>query len=307
MSRLHEMAQEYLAIRRSLGFKLKGHDRMLSDFLDQLEASGSTTITTAAAVFWATSRPELSSLRCSQRLSVVRGFTRYLSCLDPESEVPPSDMLPHRSERRTPYLYSQEEITRLVEAAGALGPELRGATYATYLGLIAVTGMRMGEAIALDRDDVDLGAGTLTIRETKFKKHRRLPLHHSTVAALNRYTALRDRLCSRTIVPAFFVSMRGTRLLDVCVHGTFNKLLVAAGLDSKDGIHPRIHSLRHSFAVATLSDWHRQGVDPAGQISVLAAYLGHGDPAYTYWYLQACPELLGLAADRLERWEGGCR
>jgi integrase len=308
MNALRQSAREYVAVRRSLGFKLRGHDRLLDDFLDHLDASGSRSITVAAAVSWATSRTDLSLVRWSQRLSVVRGFASYVQCLDPDTEVPPKDLLPSRRARRTPYLYSEADISRLVGAAAALRPELRGATYTAYFGLLAVTGMRMGEAIGLDRADVDLGRGIVMIDDAKFRKHRRLPLHGSAVAALSQYSEIRDRLCPRPRVPAFFLSTRGTRLLDPCVHETFNSLLGVVGLDPRPGVENlRLHGLRHSFAVATVRDWYRQGADPTGRISVLSAYLGHGDPAYTYWYLQACPELLGLAAERLERWEGRSR
>jgi integrase/recombinase XerD len=308
MNRLRQAAREYVAIRRSLGFKLRGHDRLLDDFLDHLEASGASAVSVAAALSWATSRTDVSLVRRSQRLSVVRGFARYLQCLDPDTEVPPPDLLACRRERRTPYLYSGADIARLLGAAATLRPELRAATYAAYFGLLAVTGMRMGEAIGLDRADVDLGAGLVMIDEAKFRKHRRLPLHGSAVAALVHYAEVRDQLCPTPRAPAFFLSTRGTRLLAVCVHETFNKLIGVVGLDPGPGTErARVHDLRHTFAVATVRDWHRQGADPTGRISVLSAYLGHADPAYTYWYLQACPELLGLAAERLERWEGGRR
>jgi integrase/recombinase XerD len=308
MNALRQAAPEYIAIRRSLGFKLRGHDRLLDDFIDHLEASGSTTITMVAALSWATSRSDVSVVRRSQRLSVVRGFASYVQCLDPDTEVPSKDLLPCRRERRAPYLYSDADISRLLGAAATLRPELRGATYAAYFGLLAVTGMRMGEAIGLDRAHVDLDGGLVMINDAKFRKHRRLPIHSSAVAALSQYSEIRDRLCPRPRVPAFFVSTRGTRLLDPCVHQTFNRLLGVIGLDPRpSGEHPRLHGLRHSFAVATVRDWYRQGADPTGRISVLSAYLGHSDPAYTYWYLQACPELLGLAAERLERWEGRSR
>ncbi len=304
MSGLRQAAADYLAVRRALGFKLRGHDRLLADFLDELERSGATTVTVSAAVAWATAPADVSAVRWSQRLSVVRGFARHLQCLDPATEVPPADTLACRRHRQTAYLYSEDDIARLVQAASALRPALRGATHHAFFGLLAVTGMRIGEAIGLDRGDVDLDAGVVQIDAAKFRKHRRLPLHPSTVAALGRYTKVRDQLCPTPKVPSFFVSTRGTRLIDVCVHGVFNKLVDAVGLWPPPGAgRPRVHGLRHSFAVATVRDWYRQGADPGGKLSLLSAFLGHADPAYTYWYLQACPELLGLAAERLDRWE----
>lgn len=308
MSRLRQAAADYLAVRRALGFKLRGHDRLLDDFLDYLEHSGATTLTVSAAVTWATAPAEVSAVRWAQRLSVVRGFARHLQCLDPKVEVPPDDVLACRRQRPAPYVYSGDDIAELLRAAATLRPALRAATHESFFGLLAVTGMRIGEAIRLDRADVDLDAGVIHINNTKFAKHRRVPLHESTVAALRRYSQIRDELCPAPKVPSFFVSTRGTRLLDVCVHGVFNNLVDAAGLGAQPGAsRPRVHGLRHSFAVATLRDWHRQGLDPAGKLSLLSAVLGHADPAYTYWYLQACPELLGLAAERLEQWEGDRR
>lgn len=304
MKSRQQAAIDYLAVRRALGFKLLGHDRLLVDFLDYLEDSDAATITCAAALAWATGRPNASPTQWAHRLSVVRGFARHLQCVDPTVEVPPPDLLSRPRYHPAAYLYSEADITRLLEAAGTLRPALRGATYQPLLGLLSVTGMRIGEAIGLDREHVDLRAGVLHIPLTKFRKHRRLPLHESTCAALRAYLQVRDQLCPHPKAPSFFVSIRGTRLLDATVHHVFRKLLIEIGLEPQpDGTGPKVHSLRHTFAVATVRDWHREGADPTGKLSLLSAYLGHADPAYTYWYLQACPELLGLAAERLERWQ----
>ncbi len=254
---------------------------------------------------WATRPVGVQPVRCAQRLCAVRGFARYLHALDPTVEVPPTDLLPYRRQRPAPYLYSQADIIRLIAAASLLRPALRAATYHTLFGLLAVTGMRVGEAIRLDSDDVDLHAGVLVITQTKFGKHRRLPLHPSTVAALRGYGEERDELCRRPTAPSFFVSTRGTRLLYPCVHAAFTQLLACTGLDAPAGAgNPRIHGLRHSFAVATLRDWYRDGADVAAKLPILSAYLGHAHPASTYWYLSAAPDLLALAAERLEHTEG---
>lgn len=305
MNGLHQQAREHLAIRRALGFKLRGHDFLLEDYIDYLDEIGSSAITAETAVAWAT-RPAVQPVRWAQRLCAVRGFARYLHGLDPAVDILPDDLLVARRQRPQPYLYSQADIARLLEAASALEPALRASTHETLFGLLAVTGMRIGEAIALDRNDVDLEAGMLDITDAKFRKHRRLPLHPSGVTALRRYAELRDELCAGPKGPSFFVSTRGTRLLDACVRDVFRKLVNHIGLSaqSRATTRPRIHDLRHTFAVATLRDWYRSGFDVAGRLPVLSAYLGHGHPASTYWYLQACPELLRLAAQRLERWEG---
>lgn len=308
MNRLRHDAAGYLMMRRALGFKLRGHDRLLEDFLALLERRGDSTITTEAALAWATAPAGVSPIRWAQRLAVVRGFARHLHGLDPAVEVPPVDLLACRRERPTPYLYSQHDIVRLLEAAATLRPTLRGATHETFFGLLAATGIRVGEAIHLDRADVDLDAGVLDINDAKFRKHRRLPLHRSTVAALSHYAEVRDELCPKPKAPSFFVSLRGTRLLDVNVHGVFRRLLQPLHLAAQAGAgNPRIHNLRHTFAVATLREWYRSGTDVPGKLPVLSAYLGHAEPASTYWYLQACPELLALAGQRLERLAGDPR
>ena len=305
MNPLREEAADYLMIRRALGFKLRGHDRLLEEYFVYLESIASETITTESALAWATAPAGLSPVRWVQRLGAVRGFARHLHGLDSTVEVPPVDLLTCRRERPTPYLYTEHDIARLVEAASSLRPALRAATHQALFGLLASTGMRVGEAIHLDRGDVDLDAGVLDINDAKFRKHRRLPLHQSTVAALRHYGQARDELCPRSKAPSFFVSLRGTRLLDVSVHAVFRQLLQPLCLASQPGAGaPRIHALRHTFAVATLRDWYRSGADMDGKLPVLSAYLGHADPVSTYWYLQACPELLALAAQRLERLAG---
>lgn len=302
MSDLRTAAADYLAVRRGLGFKLRGHERLLGELADFLEGSGATTLTSELALRWATARPDVEPVRWGQRLAAARGFARYLHALDPAVEVPPVDLLPVRRERPAPRLYSAADIDALLAAAASLRPPLRAVTHETLLGLLAVTGMRLGEALHLDRDDIDWRAGTLLIRDAKFGKSRRLPLLPSTVAALARYAERRDAWCPVPRAPSFFVSTRGTRLLDTCVHAVFVELVARAGLDvrTRSG-RPRIHGLRHSFAVATIHDWHAAGADVTGRLPILSAYLGHSHPASTYWYLQAAPELLALAAERLER------
>lgn len=305
---LRQGATDYLALRRELGFKLAGYDNLLADFIGHLECSGAQTITAEAAVTWATAPTRASSSYRSSRLSAIRGFARYLHGVDPSVQVPPADLLVSQRQRHTPNLFSTADMVALVAAAGQLTPALRGATYETIFGLLATTGMRVGEALGLDRRDVDLRAGMVEINDAKFRKNRRLPLHPSTVAALRRYAATRDRLCPKIKAPSFFVSGRGTRVLYVCVNGVFRKLVAQLALEAQPGAGPRrIHDLRHSFAVATVRDWHQAGAEPGGKLPVLSAYLGHSDPAYTYVYLHASPELLAVAAERLQRWEEGQR
>jgi integrase/recombinase XerD len=308
MTDLHAVASEYLMIRRALGFKLRGHDRLLADFIAFLADTGAPTITTAAAVAWATRPTGVQAVRYAQRLCVVRGFAGYLHALDAAVEVPPLDLLSYRRQRRMPYLYSQTDIATLIAATDQLRPSLRAATYRAVFGLLAVTGMRVGEVIALNDADVDLQSGVLAINDAKFGKHRRLPVHATTVAALRHYSEVRAKPCTRPPGSSFFVSTRGTRLIYHCVHTTFAQLLTRAEITAPAGTRaPTIHGLRHSFAVATLRDWYLAGVDVAAKLPALSAYMGHAHPASTYWYLSAAPDLLALAAQRLEQAQGGER
>jgi integrase len=237
----------------------------------------------------------------------VRRFARYVSALDPGTEIPPQGLLPYRFRRTQPYLYADEEIAHLIEAAKKLRSRqgLRAATYATLFGLLAVTGMRMSEPLAFDRDDVDLARGILTVRRTKFGKSRILPVHASTREALRRYRAVRDRICPRA--QSFFVSERGKRLTSERVWWTFVRLSHQIGLRGPADRHgPRLHDLRHRFAVQTLLGWYRAGLNVEQHLPELSAYLGHAHVTDTYWYISAVPELLQLATLRLEGKEGSC-
>jgi integrase len=201
-------------------------------------------------------------------------------------------------------LYSDQDIAALMAATATIHTPFRAATHRTLIGLLAVTGMRVGEAIALDQGDVELAAGCVTVRAGKWGAARELPLHDSTICALDEYRQLRDSRWPQPKVPAFFVSMRGSRLLSGHVREAFRELRRHAGLTAAfGGRAPRIHDLRHSFAVATLIDWYRADADVAARLPWLSSYLGHAAPEATYYYLQATPDLLALAAERLERLE----
>jgi len=311
MTTLREQAEEYLAMRRALGFKLTTWGGKLMSFVGYLESTGATVITTDAAVVWATSTPRASTdpAHWARRMDVVRIFARHLKTLDSATEIPPLDVLPHRYRRIDPYLYSSAEITALLQAAGRMAPRLRAQTWQTVLSLLAVTGMRVSEACRLDRDDVDLDTGVLTVRDSKFGKSRDVPVHDSTTTALRRYDLLRDQLCpARPTTAAFFVSIGGTRLDASNMPADFAVLLEDAGIPPIPGRRrQRIHDLRHSFTVSTLLDWYRTGVDVQARLPLLATYLGHIDPKSTYWYLSGSPELLTLVAARLEHAFGESR
>jgi integrase len=300
MSPLRLVLADYLAVRRSLGYQLVRPEKLLGQFITYLEDAGAETVTTGHALAWAT-LPGGNQSWHSLRLSAVRGFAAYLHTIDPSAEVPPADLIPWRPRRATPYLYSDADITALIAAAARLRFPLRTATYQTLIGLLAVTGMRVGEAIRLDRPDADLDAGVLTIRQSKFGKSRLIPLHPTTTAALRGYLRLRDRLHPHPSAPAVFITPAGTRLMYCNVHSTFQQLARRAGLQPRSSsCRPRIHDLRHSFAVRSLLDAYAAGQDGQARLALLATYLGHVDPAATYWYLSAAPELLALAGQRLE-------
>lgn len=301
MSALHAELDRYLAIRRTLGFTLARAELLLADYLGYLEATGADTITTHNALAWATLPPQGSSSWWGQRLSVVRAFARHLHVIDPAHQVPPAGLLPTRSHRAVPYLYSDAEIVALMAAARQLRSPLRAATFETLVGLLAVTGLRVGEGLNLDRDDVDLVAGVLHVRQTKFGKSRQVPLHPSTVDALATYARRRDQLCPKPRDPSFFVSVAGTRVRYCGFHRGWLTLVRHAGLRPRSGrCRPRPHDLRHGFAVRTLLGWYRDGADVEAQMPLLSTYLGHVHPANTYWYLSAAPELLVLVAARLD-------
>jgi integrase/recombinase XerD len=307
MISLRKAMEDYLTMRRSLGFKLRDMGYNLRHFVSFMEKNGSSIITTELALRWAQQPPDVQPAHWAARLSFVRSFARYWSATDPRTEIPPMGLLPYRTQRATPYIYSNEEIQQLLKAARNLPPTtgLRPWTYYTLLGLMAVTGMRISEVVRLDGADVDLKQGLLTVRLTKFSKSRLIPLHPSTVKKLKLYLYRRDQLYPRPLTARFFLSNQGTPLTDCMIRWTFVKLSRQIGLREAGGSSgPRLHDLRHRFAVTTLLHWYRTGVDVEQRLPVLSTYLGHAHVTDTYWYLSAIPELLALTKDRLEkRWE----
>lgn len=307
MSALGQRLADYLALRRALGYRLVDHGRQLADFVDFCDERGEPTVTVTAALAWA-SAAGASDGQTARRLSDVRRFAGYLVAFDEHTEVPPADLLRARHGRTTPYLYSSEEIAALLAAARRVQPAVRGATIATVVGLMAATGLRTGEAVALDRDDVDLAAGMLTIRDAKWRKTRQVPIHATVAAALDDYRQLRDTTLPDATTDAFFVATSGRRLTAAELTRRFRRLRNDLGIHAPPFRRPpRLYDLRHSFAVATLIDWHAAGVDVQARLPVLSTYLGHLNPASTYWYLQAAPELLGVVARRVERAAGAHR
>jgi integrase len=306
MSTMHAAFEEYVALRRGLGTQLRLPAAALRRFVDFLEREGADFITTELALRWAQEPDQAQPSTWAERLGVVRRFAAWRSATDPRTEVPPPGLLPHRRRRKPPYIYGDVEIELLVaEAAKLPSPTgLRGFTYATLLGLLAATGLRVGEALALDVDDVDLRSGVLAVRKAKFGKSRFVPVHDSTRQALLRYAEHRDCRCTRRPSAAFLVSERGTRLCQEIARYTFARVSRAIGLRAPTGGRhkghgPRLQDMRHTFATRKLIDWYRAGLDVERELPKLATYLGHVHVRYTYWYIEAVPELLQLATERL--------
>ena len=307
MISLRKAVEDYLTMRRSLGFKLRDMGYNLRHFVSFMEQQRASIITPKLALRWAQQPQDVQPAQWAARLSFVRSFARYWSATDPRTEIPPTGLLPYRTKRAAPYIYSNDEIQQILKAARDLPPStgLRPWTYYSLFGLMVVTGMRISEVIHLDHADVDLKQALLTVRLTKFSKSRLIPLHPSTVKKLKRYLHRRDELYPRHLTARFFLSNQGTPLTDCMVRWTFVKLSRQIGLRKVgDSSGPRLHDLRHRFAVTTLLHWYRTGVDVEQRLPVLSTYLGHAHVTDTYWYLSAIPELLAVTKDRLEkRWE----
>ena len=301
---LTSQLDRYLRVRRSLGYDLGTSERILRRFTRFADHEGADHIDTALFLRWHTTLAEACSSTRVARLSVVRLFAQWLSSFDPAHEVPPRGLLPGAYKRSRPHIYTDAEVGSIIAAAEALPSiyGLRGLTCSTLFGLIAVTGLRISEALALDRDDLDADHGVLRVRQGKLGKERLLPLDQSVVAQLVGYVAERDRLIGHAAKP-LFVTDKATRLTDCSARYNFAQACQQIGLRThqpygKHGRGPRVHDLRHSFAVKTMIDWYRTGKDPAREMIRLTTYLGHSNPSNTYWYLEAVPELLDLAMAR---------
>ena len=305
MSPLRDALERYITMRRGFGYKLRCEALLLARFVAHMEQHGAAIITNKLALDWATK--EARPPTWPGRLSVVRVFAKYLSSTEPRTQIPPTNILAAR-QRRTPYIYTDHEIGSVLDAMLTVrsAKGLHRRTYYCIFGLLAVTGLRIGEALRLTHDDVDLGAGLLTIRDTKFGKSRLVPIHSTTVAVLTDYAKCRDAICSPPISPTFFVGEQGRALNHSAIHLIFRTVSRQIGLRCPGDAYrgPRIHDLRHSYAVATLLRWYRAGDDVEQRLPILSTYLGHSNINCTYWYLSACPELMEHAARRLDaRWE----
>jgi integrase len=301
MSALESALTDYLALRQGLGHKLADHARLLPRFVAWMDHTGQATITLQAALEWC-QQPIVGpdSNVWSKRMTLVRGFARYLFGIDPATEIPPLGLLPGRQRWKAPYIFTDHDITLVLAEAGRLRYQRDARTYVTLFGLLAATGMRVGEALRLDLDDVDLDTEVLTITESKFGKSRLVPVLPDTAEALAGYSALRSSYRPRPGNDSFFVSRTGRRLIYESVFEVFDHVRATTAIGAGAARRPRIHDLRHTFAVTTLLDWYRHDQDVAGLLPRLSTYLGHREPRNTYWYLSAVPELLACAANRLE-------
>jgi len=308
MSGIRHAIGDYLNLRRALGYKLQLHGALLENFASYLEARGAATITTELALRWATQPVGVQPVHWARRLGVVRGFAQFLSASVPTTEVPPPDLLRDHFERKQPYIYTSDEVQALLKAAGDIKSRmgLRARTCVTALGLLVVTGIRVGELLGLDQDDVDLSGAILTIRESKFGKSRLVPIHPSTRAALADYAAFRDQALPHPRTTRFFRGEHGGTLSKWALRAMFVRVSCQVGIRKPtDHRGPRLHDFRHRFAVSTLLGWYRAGMDVEQKLPVLSTYLGHVHVTDTYWYLSAVPDLMSIVVERLEADQGG--
>jgi len=299
MSTLREMVEEYLAIRRTLGFALRDPGALLESFVNFAEQADAHFVTTDLAMNFVMQPGRAGAVTRRDQLRTIRLLAQYCASIDPRTEIPPRDLLPCRYRRKIPYIYTDEQIVSLVAVAAQLPSRtgLRAATYTTLFGLLAVTGLRISEALGLERRDVNLDQGLITVRETKFNKTRMLPLHATTLTALQQYCNLRDKIHSSPLTSLFFLSEDGSPITQCMARWTFIRLSRKLGFRQLGDSHgPRLHDIRHRFAVASLLRWYREGKDVNQLLPVLSTYLGHVHVNDTYWYLTAVPELLALAS-----------
>lgn len=303
MNGLANAVNEYLTIRRAVGFKLERVEERLRQFVEFAESEGATRVTCDLALRWAKQPDTASVAWWAARLCAVRGLARYLQAFDPLTEVPPNDLLPRvcvADTRAVPYLYSSADVDALMGQARAIRSPLTAATCETLIGLLSTTGMRVGEALRLDQTDLDVDRGVLTVRDSKNARSREVPLHPTTTNALAVYAQIRDRAWPSPATPAMFLTRNGDRPSYITMNWHFQRLVCRAGLEPKsERSRPRMHDFRHAFACSTLEDWYRTGVDVQPRLPLLSTYLGHLQPVSTYWYLSGKPELLALAAQRL--------
>jgi integrase/recombinase XerD len=307
MKALRDAIEDYVELRRSLGYQFDDAARELRHFALFMEAKGAVHVTIPLTLEWAAQLAKRHPNSAAKRVAFVRGFAHHWSATDSRTEVPPKDLLPYRAQRARPYIYSEEDIQKLLNAASQVPSKngLRPKTYYYILGLLSVTGLRISEALNLDRADVDLDESMLIVRKTKFGKTRLVPLHTSAISALADYAKSRDAMLPKQASSHFFLNDEGRHVQQTAVQRTFAELSRKIGLRGpNDRRGPRLHDFRHRFAIHTLIDWYRQDKDVDRLLPVLSTFLGHVRASDTYWYISVEPELMGAATRRLERrWE----
>jgi integrase len=305
MSTLRENVNDYLATRRAMGFKVEGLTKLLLSFAAFCEARGATRVQNDLAVQWATAtiKAPVHDALLARRMDAVRIFARHQHALDPATQIPPEAICSRRYRSREPNVFSEAEVLAFLAAAETLSPRFRAVTWRTLIGLLAATGMRPGEACRLIVSDIDLANGVVQVLETKFGKSRLVFLHPTTATVLGDYLRVRQDWVGDAArgCPAVFVNSRREAISPDRLGATFRQIVAAAGITTEPGHRPpRLHDLRHTFAVTTMLDWYRDGHDVQVRLPLLSTWLGHVDPASTYWYLHAVPELLAHAARRLD-------
>jgi integrase/recombinase XerD len=305
---LSQELQRYLKVRRSLGYDLSTSERVLKQFVSFLEAKSEIYITSELFLQWKQVFGKADQSTWAHRLGMVRLFALWLHGSDPCHEVPPQSLIPGRYRRKQPYIYSEDEIRRIIKSAGNLPSKngLRAITYPAFIGLVSVTGLRISEAISLNDRDVDLKNGVIMVYNGKNGGERILPLTECTKSYLKEYSRKRDRLLGHSPEP-LFVSDKGARLTDCSVRYNFALICQTIGLRAgqhfnRHGVGPRIHDLRHTFAVRVMINWYKEGKDIDREMLKLVNYLGHQKICYAYWYIEAIPELLALASQRVENY-----
>jgi integrase/recombinase XerD len=307
MNKLSKFLREYLSVRRQLGYDLKRVEAMLLSFISFLKKKKAYHITNQLALEFATANSRASPSWQSRRLGVIRQFASYLHTFDARTEIPSKELLPFSYHRRPPYIFTDSDITNLLEtfqssmAQGAMEAH----AYFVLFGLIAVTGMRTGEALALKNNSVDLSRGIITINESKYKKSRKIPIHSSVLKILRKYSRCKDKHLRKKASDYFFVNIRGTKLNKTDTYHAFRKAYTLSGIGKDAKYRPRIVDLRHRFAIKTLVNCYRRRINPETVIPTLSMYLGHENPKHTYWYLTATEELMSLIGKRIEEKFGG--
>lgn len=306
--RITSQVESYISFKQGMGFQLlveAAELRRLAAFACLLKHDGSLTV--ELALNWVTDKPGRSRWYQARRLETVHRFAQYVRLLDNETQIPRPGIFGHCHGRTVPYIFTVDEVVLLMESASKLySPDgLRAHSVRTAIGLLWATGLRVGELCQLDRDDVELGSGEIHVRQTKFNKERKIPIHATVVEQLRAYALKRDAVCTNTKTSHFFLWTNGEPLTVRKLDYSFTVIrdhLLPPGQQIWQRRPPRLYDVRHSFACATIRRWYDEGIDVNHHLLLLSTYLGHVKPSDTYWYLTGIPELLALTTDRFQHW-----